>query len=204
MSSELIEAILQHNLGRVRTLLSQGADPNAPNEEGWRPLHVAIGELEVGGSPEFVTLLIDFGADVNAWDLHRHETPLLSASAPEGLEAARILLQAGADPNVRNDVGDSPLRLCVWEGDLELAALLLRHGAGRTINEFGGDFAWTALGIAAHSLNVPMIELLLEAGADPAATDDLDRTARDHLPPRESYDPHTWDQVMELLGGRKS
>jgi len=203
MSEQLFEAIVQHDLSRVGVLLAQGADPNAPNEEGWRPIHIAIGELGVGGSAEFVKLLIQSGADVNAWDVNHHETPLMSASVPEGMEAARVLLEAGADPNVRNRVGDSPLRLCVWEDDLDMVALLLRHGAGLTINEYGGDFAWTALAIAAHRFNIPMIELLLGAGADPEATDDFGRTARDHLPPREDHDPEAWDRVMELLGRRK-
>jgi uncharacterized protein len=201
-SLSLFEAIYRHDLDSARVLLSHGADPNDANEEGWRPLHVAIGEIGVGGTVEIVRLLIEFGADVNMWDVQQNETPLLSASVPEGIEAARFLLDAGADPNVRNRVGDSPLRLCVWESDLEMVALLLRYGAAKTINEFGGDFAWTPLGIAAHKFCIPMIQILLDAGADPNATDDLDLTARDRLPPRSECDAATWDRAMELLGRR--
>jgi uncharacterized protein len=203
MSTELSVAIVQHDLGRVRTLLSHGADPNAPNEDGWRPLHLAIGELGVGGTIEFITLLLQHGADANEWDVNHNETPLLSASDPPELEAARVLLEAGADPNVRRSDGESSLRLCVRAQNLQMAALLLRHGAGEKINDYGGDFAWTALGIAASKFNVPMIELLLREGADPEALDDFGRTARDHLPPREKHDPQTWDRIMELLGHRK-
>lgn len=204
MSSELFAAIVQHDLGRVRTLLSQGADPNAPKEDGWRPLHTAIGQLRVGGKVEFIAVLLEYGANVNEWDANHNETPILSASDPPEIDAARVLLEAGADPNVRRSDGESPLRLCVWEEDAEMAALLLHYGAGKTVNDFGGDFAWTALGIAAEKLNIPIIELLLQAGADPEATDDFDRTARDHLPPREKHDPETWDRVVELLGHRRT
>lgn len=202
MASNLFDAIERHDAGLLESLLSKGEDPNAPDEEGWRPLHAAIGELSVGGPVESVALLIEYGADVNEWDVHRNETPLLSASTPAGLQAARRLLEAGADPNVRNKVGDSPLRRCAWEEDLDMAKLLLEHGAAETIDEFGGDFAWTALGIAAHKLNLPMIELFLQAGADPAAEDDMGRTARDHLPPRETCDPRAWDRVHERLRRR--
>lgn len=203
MSSDLFDAIINHDIVRVRALLAQGADPNATDKEGWRPLHVAIGEFGFGGTTEFVSVLIEHGADVNGWDANRNETPLLNASMPSEIEAARILLEAGADPNVRRSDGESPLRLAVWEKDLEYATLLLRHGAGKTVNEFGGDRAWTALAIAAHTFNIPMIELLLREGADPEATDDFYSTARDHLPPREEQDPQTWDRVMELLGRRQ-
>jgi ankyrin repeat protein len=88
-------------------------------------------------------------------------------------------------------------------GQLALAEALLRHGADRTIDEYGGDWSWTALGHAAHNLDLPMIRLLLAAGADPQAVDDVDETARDKLPPRESHDPDVWDEAIELLGRRR-
>jgi ankyrin repeat protein len=202
MLSDFFAALAGHDVDRVRSLLSQGADPNAPNADGWRPLHVVIGHLDVGRAVELVRVLLEHGAEVEAWDVDRNETPLLSASVPGGAAVARVLLEAGANANVRNRVGDSPLRQAVWARDRDLVELLLRHGATHTIDEYGGDFAWTPLGIAAHLFDVPIIELLLAAGADPQATDDFDRTARDHLPPREAHDPDTWDRVMELLGRR--
>ena len=208
MAVDLFSAIDQNDVQQVRALLSRNQDPNAPDAEGWRPIHVAIGQIGSGRSPDLianvVALLIEYGADVNAWDVHHNETPILSASVQGGSTVARLLLEAGADPNVRNQVGDSPLRLGVWAQDVDLVALLLRFGADKTINEFGGDFAWTALGIAAHLFNVRMIRLLLEAGADPTVIDDLGRTARDLLPSRENHDPETWDEVMELLGCQRS
>ena len=64
-------------------------------------------------------------------------------------------------------------------------------------------FLFFALGHAAHNFDLPMIRLLLAAGADPQATDDGDDTARDKLPPRDTQDPDAWDEVMELLGRRR-
>jgi ankyrin repeat protein len=205
MSRELFEAIERHDTVAVATLLKKGADPNAPKPEGWRPLHTAIGRLGVGGPIEVVKLLIQHGADVNAWDENHHETPILSAcdEEPEDVEAARMLLEAGADPNVRRSDGESPLRLAARDENLALAELLLKHGAAKTIDDFGGDWSWTALGHAAHNLDRPMIELLLAAGANPEQEDDVGDTARDKLPPRaEAKNPAEWDEVMERLARR--
>jgi len=202
LTEQLFDAIIRHDLERTRTLLSRGADPNAPNQNGWRPLHTALGQMDVGGSIDFVKLLLAHGADPNAWDLNHHETPILSASDlldVENFEGALVLLDAGADPNVRRSDGESPLRLAArWKSRL-LAEMLLKHGAQRTIDEFGGDWAWTALGHAAHNFDVDMIQMLLDAGADPKVEDETGSTARDRLPPREMCDPNVWDRVFEIL-----
>jgi ankyrin repeat protein len=187
----------------VRALLERGADPDLPREDCWRPLHIAIGQIGAGGTIDFVTLLIAHGADVNAWDANGHETPILSAVEPPELDVARVLLEAGADPNVRRSTHESPLQLAVENEDLEMTALLLRHGAGQTMDEWGGLRGLTPLGMSARKFNVPIIELLIAQGADPQALDEYDETARDKLPPREAHDPQTWDRIIELLGRRR-
>ena len=50
---------------------------------------------------------------------------------PDAL-AARTLLEAGADPNVRQQGGYTPLLSAAHADDPELARLLLEHGADRT------------------------------------------------------------------------
>jgi len=80
-----------------------------------------------------------------------------------------------------------------------MASLFLRHGADKFIDT-PGDFAGlTPLGRAASNLNLAMIQLLLESGADPEARDRDDQTARDYLPPRDKSDPEVWDTALELL-----
>jgi ankyrin repeat protein len=187
-------------------LLSQGADPNAVEAcgRGWTPLHCAIEELENGGSVQVLTQLLQHGANVNGWDASHHWTPLVMAMFRENKEAARILLDAGADAGERGNEGESPLILCVEQQDYELAARLLRAGAKKTINAWGAYGGLTALATAASHFNVPMIELLLDAGANPATLEDNNNTARDLLPPREQHDPQVWDRIMEMLGRRKS
>jgi ankyrin repeat protein len=204
MSTELFEAIETYDLERLATLLDGGADPNALKVgwPKWLPLHAAVNELEDGGPVEALILLLRHGARVDGLDADRDATPLLMALFRKQPEAAWILLAAGADPNFRGSEGDSPLRVCVEHGELEMAALLLRCGATRTLDDAGGMIGMTALGRAASRLDIPMLELLLRAGADPEVLDADRQTAREHLPPREPANQEAWDSAAALLAGR--
>lgn len=201
MSNELYRAIDQHDVQSVATLLSQGDDPNTPQEEfpRWRPLEAAIEELDSGGSIEIVRLLIKHGADISAWHLEDTMTPLHRAIFQESMEVIRLLLEAGADPNAVSGEGETALRLAVEKDNLEMASLFLRYGADQTINKSGGFCGCTTLGLAALKLNLPMIELLLSGGADPEMFDTDGLTAREHLPPRERSSSQKWDRAVELL-----
>ena len=203
MSKELFAAIEQLDASRVKALLAGGADPNEPQAQwpGLRPLHVAINELAERGGLDVLMALLEHRADVNAWNVGRDVTPLLVAVFEGQQAAVEALLKAGADPNVRSSEGDTPLRACAGVGALGIAALLLGAGATRTINEWGGQAGYTALGLAASRLDIAMMRLLLDAGADPEAPDEDDRPARDRLPPRGASDSQIWDTAFELLRG---
>jgi ankyrin repeat protein len=168
-----------------------------------RPLHVAINELSEGGGLDVVLALLEHGANVNAWNVGRDVTPLLVAVFEGQQAAVEMLLKAGAEPNVRSSEGDTPLRACVEVGNVEMASLLLSAGATRTINDWGGLLGFTALGHAARRLDLPMIKLLLDAGADPRAPDEDALPAHHRLPPRDESDSQAWDAAFELLGGAK-
>ena len=201
MSTELFDAIDQHDLDRLATQLAGGADPNTYLDEGprWQPLQAAVAEVAVGCPIEAVVLLLRYGADPNGWDAAHFSNPLLVAITNEVPEATRLLLAAGADPNVSDAEGDSPLHWAVGHDDLDLAAMILRCGATRSIDQSEGFAGMTALGTAAHRLNLGMIELLLAAGADPDAPDTYWATAYEKLPPREAADPVVWDASAALL-----
>lgn len=221
MSDALLEAIQTRDVERVAMLLAAGADPNGPGKSRYGsrgsrpPLHAAIGELQArkgtdsrapkpAGPIDSIVLLLRYGARVQNWNVDKEGDPLLMAVEMNHIEAARLLLAAGADPNVRNGEGTSPLRFCAQNGLLEMARLLLYCGAIKTIHEAGGSAGMNALGQAVYWLDVEMVRLLLAHGADPNVLDYDRMTPFDHLrlmdPP---MDPASQDRLREsrrLLG----
>ncbi len=124
---DVFEAAAFGELDRVDELLA--ADPTLNerfSEDGFTALHLAA----FFAPPETTRLLVDRGADVNArgrgW---MTGTPLNSAAGAGHTEAARILLQAGAEPDARQSQGWTPLHAAARTGNEELARLLLLAGA---------------------------------------------------------------------------
>ena len=216
MSESFIDAIETGNVDRVAELLAAGADVNATVisryytlEFRLTPLLAAVRSLQTHGDPkpgcaiDTIVLLLRYGADVNRWDEEHSSTPLLTAVFNNHVEAVRILLAAGADPNVRGDEGDSPLRLCAEKGCLEMARLLLHCGADKTIHEGGAPSGMNALGFAATRLNIDMVRLLLAHGADPHVGDADDITVFERLQftvelGRVPDDPASQDRLREI------
>ncbi len=92
-------------------------------------------------------------------------TPLLYAALYGDAASVKLLLDAGADPNIRNDAGASAL---MWAaGDLEKVRLLVEHGADVNATSDAGR---TPLLIAAGRFgNAAVVKLLLDRGANPSA-----------------------------------
>src|SRR5690606_4477900 len=116
-------------------------------------------------------LLLDAGANPNAFD-ERQVGPLqLAIMAGHDTEVVARLLEAGADPDTGNE-GDessmlSPLASAAATGNLELVELLLAHGAGIDGPAVSGHQGITPLYTAAMSGSVEVVDLLLDRGADP-------------------------------------
>ena len=111
------------------------------------PLHSAA----YYGDLEMVQVLLDYRVDVNAQDDYGF-TSLSRASQgyyPNNTKAVRLLLDHGADPNIRTwkpDGGSTPLHLAVRKGKIDIARLLLEHGASVEAQNGQGrtpfDVAW--------------------------------------------------------------
>lgn len=215
MSETILEVVRTRNVDRLSECLASGIDPNMRlTSQGLTPLQAAVDELEPlgendsGGPIDAVVMLVRHGAAVNGWDDRHTVTPLLTAVQINNFDAVRILLAAGAEPNVRDNEGDSPLRLSAQHGLLEMARLLLRCGANKTIHEGGGPTGMNALGFAATTLNVEMVRLLLAYGADPLIEDMDDMTTFKRLGYASlPEDPASQDRLREiraLLGEPKA
>jgi ankyrin repeat protein len=149
----------------VDMLLSQGADPNATDKRGFMPLHRAAGRAHAS----VIASLLSHGADVHA-TVHGYDarTALhLAASCEHGSHLASIdcLLAYGADVDVKDSGGYTPLHLAAREGILPVVkSLLLRHHANA--HEVNMDGV-TALMLACDYGHPPVACCLLASGAHP-------------------------------------
>lgn len=91
-------------------------------------------------------------------------------------EAARVILEAGGDPELANDRGQTPLAGAAFKGDIDIASLLLAKGAAV---DGTGDGSRTALMTAAMFNRTEMVALLLGHGADPSLRDAAGQSAAD-------------------------
>jgi len=96
-------------------------------EQTSRPVHLAA-----YGHAGLLRLLIAHGADVDAPGYegnHGWAPPLVLACWEGTVETVRLLLEAGADPNLPSRPGGSALHAAINHYDAEKIELLLRHGA---------------------------------------------------------------------------
>src|SRR5688500_10866186 len=147
----------------ARHLIAAGADPDLEDPERITPLNMALLNLHF----EFAAFMIKSGADVNKWDLFGRSPVYMAADvstlpvkgngamavlpsedATTALDVGRMLLEAGANPNLQlkrrppyRDVpqdrggdtilaqGATPLLRVARAGDAPFVELLLRHRA---------------------------------------------------------------------------
>jgi ankyrin repeat protein len=172
-------------------LLEHGANPNIPNKGGWNPLYLATDNRNIEGGDypvrpadmdqlEYIKLLIDKGADVNARLCGAKSTP--TNCTGDSTETRTIFTMQW----LRED-GATAFWRAAQSGDVELMKLLLAHGADPKI---ASAHNVTALSVASGigwvegitfewspEQNLQAVKMCLDLGVDPNAKDDEGRTA---------------------------
>ena len=202
----LMMAARQGEMESVRFFVESGAEVNTVSGDGKNALGLSI----FNGHYAIASFLIEKKSDVNRADAQRF-TPLFWAVDRRNMEKGangfawlitedplpliKKLLEAGANPNaVINNTprsrnrGGSPriifantLMRAVFAGDIEVAKLLLNHGANpNTASSDGESMLQAAAGLAfIHGYHaektsderVALVKLLLELGADVSHAD---------------------------------
>jgi len=83
---------------------------------------------------------------------------LHSAASAGDAERVRELLKKGADPNVRDEYGNTPLHVAAYEGHVDVVRLLLEHGADPTVKNKDGDTPLDLARARGHREVVSLIE----------------------------------------------
>lgn len=184
INQELGNAVLSGDPDRVTFLLEKGANVNAPDPQGNRPLHVAAKTRHA----DMIEILAKNGANPNLRDQSK-ETPLLYAIMRNHVPSIKALKVAGGDIEALTDGGFSPLLIAITEGSAFAADALLDVGADPT--KRSGPHGITPLMATATQLvaqkrvnhlakgptPLELADRLIKSGADVNATTDAGVTA---------------------------
>eukprot|EP00792_Barthelona_sp_PAP020_P005305 TRINITY_DN2594_c0_g1_i1.p1 TRINITY_DN2594_c0_g1~~TRINITY_DN2594_c0_g1_i1.p1 ORF type:complete len:676 (+),score=181.11 TRINITY_DN2594_c0_g1_i1:32-2029(+) len=138
---------------------------NLPESNGYNKLGTAIIH-----NTDFIRLYINNGADINCCEAGPgNATPLHIAVSNSQFYALEILLEAGANPNVQDLEGNTPLLLSCIHGKSDYVKYLLKYHADIHIVNKGG---FNALFAACEHGYWDIVDLLLNKGADPNFRDE--------------------------------
>lgn len=111
---------------------------------------------------EEVRTLLSQGVDVNSRDVFGDNSGLHWAASLGLAEMARLLIDNGADLDIRNHDRNTPLHWAAAEGQKELVVILIAHGADVNARGKGG---WTPLRWAEAHGQKEIARILMAAGA---------------------------------------
>lgn len=175
-------ASLKWRTDDVEILLKHGADPNVPGffdgDDSLSPLQIGCGGSDVVKNESIRKALTEailkrmsrtvLPREQTGIDSRNAEKMLFGAAKSGNIEWVSDLIAAGADPDVRDSEGWTPLMRCL-DGDLVQSALcsvsrfLLNHGASAAAKSHDGT---TALHVAAARGALCAIRDLLKRDAD--------------------------------------
>lgn len=115
-----------------------------------------------GDNIDKVKQFLDKGLTPNFF--HVGNTPLVTAASNQNSAIMSLLIERGADVNMRSKYGLSALDMACINGDIEKAKILLPHI--NNINEANAK-GMTPLVYAVNQNNPELIRFLIEKGADP-------------------------------------
>jgi len=163
LSEKFFIAILQNDTNTVFKLLDSNTNLVEARYQDRMPLHLATEK----GFTNIVIKLIHCGADIDAQSdsLHisvNHITPLAVAIRYNRLDAAKILIEAGANPNILSSLDGTALHLALTLNRQETVKLLLDHGANPFFENPASYSQVTPIDLAIRHNHYALIPRMLE------------------------------------------
>ncbi len=149
--------------------------------------YTALHEAAKYGHIAFASLLLDYGAHVNACTC-TGLTPLHEATSFHQDTMVKLLLAHGAAADAASSCGLTPLHWAAMNGNTAIATCLLEYGAMPNVH---GQAGRTPLHWAAIKGHTEVVQLLLSKGAEATIHDELGRTPLTWARRREQQEVQT-------------
>ncbi|EGG21420.1 hypothetical protein DFA_01304 [Cavenderia fasciculata] len=154
-------AVNQGHFEMAEKLLVKGSDPNARTSTGSTPLHLLSKYCHAPKAIKLASLLIEAGAFINHKDI-KFEAPLHRATLPtNNNEFLKLLLLNGANPNILNKRGRTPIHVAIEEGRIDILLTFMEHGALFTKSSLSSSFP-SPLEYALQSKNPQIVQFFNE------------------------------------------
>ena len=153
------------NVDGTNVLLEAGADPNITDANEDSCIHISMLGFY---KRQVLQTVINHGVKVNDTNKQSY-TALMIASLNGNIDGIKVLLEAGADPNIADVNGYNCLHFVVFQGcSIDVLQTIIDHGVDvNATNKMGH----TALMIASGKGNIDGANVLLKAGTDPSIGD---------------------------------
>lgn len=128
-------ALLKQRIDSFKRLLELGADPCLYGMEGNSTIHLAANIQ----NPVYLKEILRLKVDLNVLNEKTRATPLLNAIVNGANEQAIDLLRAGADPNLADELGDTPLHAAAITKNTQVSILLIEKNANPFLENKKGE-----------------------------------------------------------------
>eukprot|EP01063_Lacrimia_lanifica_P033948 TRINITY_DN6175_c0_g1_i1.p1 TRINITY_DN6175_c0_g1~~TRINITY_DN6175_c0_g1_i1.p1 ORF type:complete len:1884 (+),score=692.51 TRINITY_DN6175_c0_g1_i1:165-5816(+) len=172
----LMRAAWCKHLAAVKTLLQHQADPAATDNEGRGIIIYAT----MAGDKDVVRLIAKSNPQCGLNHMPDDGKTALMRAAYKGFDGvASILVAHGADPNIANPEGRTPLMQATTCNHIAIVKFFVTHARAQRTNLDAQDKdGFTALMRAAAAGRREITEVLLEGGASPAVKSNEGKTAK--------------------------
>ncbi len=191
-SDDLMLHVIRNDIGALSDVLSSSSeiDVNSTKNRMTSPL------LLLSKDEKMTKLLLEHGADVSLGDAAQNMTALMEASRNGNINQAKLLIQAGAVINRKDDYGRTALHYSVGNLNAKFGVYLIELGAFLDAQDFEGN---TPLMRAVYHGDHEFVKELIEKGANVRLLNKDELTAAQQV--QFSVDEESKAKMVKLFEG---